>query len=96
VLKVKEAAEQKLKVMPAIRWQVFQRDNWKCVACGRNSQDGVILHVDHIIPRSKGGSDTLENYQTLCDLCNIGKSNKDATDLRRHDNIVRGISDRVE
>lgn len=82
VLKAKEAAEQKLKVMPAIRWQVFQRDNWKCVACGRDSQDGVILHVDHIIPRSKGGSDTIDNYQTLCHLCNIGKSNKDMTDLR--------------
>jgi 5-methylcytosine-specific restriction endonuclease McrA len=68
--------------MPAIRWQVFQRDQWKCVSCGRNSHNGAILHVDHIIPRSRGGSDSLDNYQTLCDVCNIGKSNKDATDLR--------------
>ena len=76
------AAEQKIRVMPAIRWQVFQRDNWKCVSCGRNSHNGVILHVDHIIPRSRGGLDSLENFQTLCNICNIGKSNKDATDLR--------------
>lgn len=77
------AAEQKIRVMPALRWQVFQRDGWKCVACGRGSHDDVILHVDHIVPRSKGGKDTLENYQTLCDVCNIGKSNKDTTNLRR-------------
>jgi len=76
------AAESKVRVMPAMRWQVFQRDQWRCVACGRSSHDGAILHVDHIIPRSRGGLDALENYQTLCDICNIGKSNKDATDLR--------------
>ncbi|MDX9715356.1 MAG: HNH endonuclease [Dissulfurispiraceae bacterium] len=75
-------AETKIRVMPAIRWQVFQRDEWKCVSCGRNSHDGVILHVDHIIPRSRGGLDTLDNFQTLCNICNIGKGNKDDTDLR--------------
>ena len=78
----KQAAEAVIRVMPALRWQVFQRDNWKCVACGRGSEDGIILHVDHIIPRSKGGLDSLNNFQTLCHICNIGKSNKDSTDLR--------------
>ena len=82
LLKIREAAEQKVKVMPAIRWQVFQRDHWKCVACGRNAANDVILHVDHIIPRSKGGKDELDNYQTLCHICNIGKSNKDDTNIR--------------
>lgn len=82
ISRAKAAAEQKVKVMPAIRWQVFQRDNWKCVGCGRGSHDDVILHVDHITPRSKGGKDTIDNYQTLCHICNIGKSNRDATDLR--------------
>jgi hypothetical protein len=76
------AAESRTRVMPAMRWQVFQRDMWKCVACGRTSHDGAILHVDHIIPQSRGGSSTLDNYQTLCDICNIGKSNRDMTDLR--------------
>lgn len=76
-------AETKIKVMPALRWQVFQRDNWRCVSCGRTTDDGIILHVDHIIPRSKGGLDHLDNYQTLCDICNIGKSNRDRTNLRK-------------
>lgn len=82
LLRAREAAEQRVKVMPALRWQVFQRDNWRCVACGRAAQGSIILRVDHIVPRSKGGVDALENYQTLCDLCNLGKGNRDATDLR--------------
>ncbi|AWY21743.1 hypothetical protein B0182_06295 [Moraxella bovis] len=69
--------------MPSIRWRVFQRDNWKCVSCGRTVHDDVILHIDHIIPRSIGGTDTYENYQTLCHICNIGKSNKNDADLRK-------------
>lgn len=81
--KIMEAAAERIRVMPAIRWQVFQRDNWKCVACGKSAANDVILHVDHIIPRSKGGQDEMDNYQTLCSVCNIGKSNKDETDLRQ-------------
>lgn len=77
-----QAAECRIKVMPALRWQVFQRDGWKCVACGKTSHDGVLLHLDHILPRSKGGKDGMDNLQTLCGECNIGKSNRDMTDLR--------------
>lgn len=80
----RQAAEQRIRVMPALRWQVFQRDDWRCVSCGRDSGAGIILHVDHIVPRSRGGQDTLANYQTLCHVCNIGKSNRDETDLRNH------------
>jgi hypothetical protein len=76
------AAESRVRVMPAIRWQVFQRDGWRCVACGRGAHDEVILHVDHIVPRSRGGRDELDNFQTLCNACNLGKSNRDSTNLR--------------
>lgn len=77
------AAEAKVPVLPALRWQVFQRDSWRCVSCGRSSHDGAILHVDHIIPRSLGGTNDLSNFQTLCSTCNLGKSNRDSTDLRK-------------
>ena len=63
-------------------WDVLARDKWKCLSCGRSArEDGVLLEVDHIIPRSKGGSDDMSNLQTLCKKCNIGKSNRDSTRL---------------
>lgn len=69
-------------IRPGKWWTVLSRDKWKCLSCGRSArEDGVILEVDHILPRSKGGSDELENLQTLCKKCNIGKSNRDSTRL---------------
>jgi len=63
-------------------WEVLARDKWRCLSCGRSArEDGVLLEVDHIIPRSKGGSNDVNNLQTLCKKCNIGKSNKDDTRL---------------
>lgn len=57
-----------------IRWIVFQRDNFKCVYCGRSAKDGAVLHVDHIHPQSLGGTDEMENLATSCRECNLGKS----------------------
>lgn len=59
-----------------IRYTVLDRDNGKCKLCGRRPNDGVKLHVDHIVPYSLGGLTVIDNLQTLCDECNIGKSNK--------------------
>lgn len=60
-----------------LRWQVLQRDRFTCRACGASPalSPNVELHVDHIIAWSKGGETVLENLQTLCSLCNLGKSN---------------------
>lgn len=69
-------------------WSILARDNWTCCSCGRTAKDGVTLHVDHIHPRSLGGTNDANNLQTLCLKCNIGKSNKDNTDLRRKDETL--------
>ena len=60
-----------------LRWHVLQRDRFTCRACGASpaTTAGVELHVDHVVPWSKGGETTLENLQTLCSVCNLGKSN---------------------
>lgn len=55
-----------------LRFSVLQRDSFTCQYCGRKSPD-VILEIDHIIPKSKGGKNKKENYQTACKDCNIGK-----------------------
>ena len=62
-----------------LRYTVLKRDNFKCCACGASpaKDPSVELHIDHIIPWSKGGETALENLQTLCSRCNIGKSNSD-------------------
>ncbi|MBS1940563.1 MAG: HNH endonuclease [Bacteroidetes bacterium] len=74
---------EKTSVLPAKRYQVFQRDDWKCVSCGKDPRNhSITLHIDHIIPRSKGGLDQADNYQTLCDTCNLGKGNRDNTNIR--------------
>lgn len=59
-----------------LRFKVLQRDNFKCCACGASpaKDPSVVLHVDHIIPWSKGGETVEENLQTLCSKCNLGKS----------------------
>jgi Homing endonuclease associated repeat/HNH endonuclease len=60
-----------------LRWRVLQRDRFTCCACGASPalSSGVELHVDHVVPWSKGGETMLENLQTLCSVCNLGKSN---------------------
>jgi 5-methylcytosine-specific restriction endonuclease McrA len=60
-----------------LRWRVLQRDRFTCCACGASPalKPCIELHVDHIVPWSKGGKTVLENLQTLCSACNLGKSN---------------------
>lgn len=60
-----------------LRFKVLNRDHFSCVQCGASpaKDTKVELHVDHIKPWSKGGETELSNLQTLCQNCNLGKSN---------------------
>ena len=59
-----------------LRFIVMRRDNFKCKNCGRSpaTDPTIILHVDHIKAWANSGETVLENLQTLCSKCNIGKS----------------------
>jgi len=59
-----------------LRFIVMRRDNFKCQSCGCSPaiDAGTILHVDHKKAWAKGGETILENLQTLCSVCNVGKS----------------------
>lgn len=48
---------------------VWDRDGWRCLTCGSHEN----LTVDHTVPFSKGGSDDIDNLQTLCGSCNSSK-----------------------
>jgi hypothetical protein len=66
------AANGKYKKVPipaALRWQVFERDDYTCQNCGSRKD----LTADHIFPEVRGGVATLENLQTLCKSCNSSK-----------------------
>lgn len=67
-----------------VRYKALVSNGNKCQCCGRSPTDGVVLHVDHVKPRSKHPNLELDvhNLQILCADCNIGKSNKDETDWR--------------
>ena len=69
-------------VSGSIRYEVLKRAKYRCELCGAHEADAA-LHVDHIVPRSKGGSDHLSNYQSLCVSCNTSKRDRDATDFRQ-------------
>jgi hypothetical protein len=58
-----------------LRWLVMKRDRFCCRACGRSpaTHPGTVLHVDHVLPWSKGGLTVESNLQTLCEQCNGGK-----------------------
>lgn len=60
-----------------VRFRVMKRDNFSCRACGASPafRPGLSLHVDHITPWSRGGETIDKNLQTLCETCNLGKSN---------------------
>ena len=59
------------------RRRILQRDNYRCVVCGKGVADGVDLQVDHRIPQFKGGKGTVSNGQTLCSAHNFQKTNLD-------------------
>ena len=68
-------------VPDSLRYEVLKAANGRCALCGITKKDRP-LQVDHIKPRSRGGTNAIENLQALCDECNRAKSNRDATDFR--------------
>jgi 5-methylcytosine-specific restriction endonuclease McrA len=56
-----------------LRFEVFKRDGFVCRYCGRKPPE-VVLHVDHLLPVSKGGENELGNLISACRDCNAGKS----------------------
>ncbi|MCB1984028.1 MAG: HNH endonuclease [Nitrosomonas sp.] len=67
--------EEKRTIPLKLRLRVLQRDNFKCVYCGASpaTDSNIQLHIDHIVPFSKGGKTEFANLQTLCQNCNWGK-----------------------
>ena len=61
-----------MTISKKIRFETFKRDGFKCAYCGK-SPPQVILEIDHVEPRAKGGNDDINNLITACFECNRGK-----------------------
>lgn len=68
---------ERVQVSLKLRFEIFQRDGYRCRLCGRSAEDGIQLHVDHKHPVIKGGTNEETNLWTLCLECNLGKRTKD-------------------
>jgi len=70
-------------VPDSLRYQVLKASNGRCALCGCTEKDRP-LDVDHILPRSRGGSNDISNLQVLCSKCNRSKGNKCKEDFRQN------------
>lgn len=77
ILKEKVVKKTKREISDRLRFRILLRDGFTCAKCGRSpmKEKGVELHVDHIIPWSKGGETLPDNLETKCAKCNLGKGN---------------------
>jgi hypothetical protein len=80
--RVREESEKPIKrtkreISDRLRFRILLRDGFTCRKCGSSplKNPGVELHVDHVIPWSKGGETTSDNLETKCAKCNLGKGN---------------------
>ncbi len=60
---------------------ILERDNYKCVICGASANEGWEMHIDHIKPRSLGGTNEKSNGQVLCSRHNFFKKNLSQTEV---------------
>lgn len=89
----------KRKPIPkTVRFEVFKRDKFTCQYCGAKAPE-VVLHLDHIHPHSKGGSDDILNLLSACQDCNGGKGARrldDASAINKQHNQLAELQERRE
>lgn len=85
--------------------KVFERDGFRCQWCGASKKNGAELTVDHIIPKAagivNGGTNDMNNLQTLCKDCNENKAdiifeNKLRYEIRVTQIKIKSLEDAIE
>ena len=70
-----EEREGRIKLPYGMKEKIFRRDGYRCRMCGASKDNGIELTIDHIKPLADGGTNDIDNLQTLCKECNENKSN---------------------
>lgn len=73
VIRLRQFVRVPYRQVPLTRRNIFHRDDHTCQYCGCGH---TTLSIDHVLPRSRGGSDTWENVATACLPCNVRKANR--------------------
>lgn len=88
VIRVKKFFQGKIHNVKFSRENVFRRDDYTCVYCGKRDKKDCTL--DHVHPTSRGGKDSFENCVTACMKCNREKDNLTVAEWgREHPNPKR-------
>jgi hypothetical protein len=72
IIRVKKWINIDYNKVPLTRENIYRRDQYKCVYCGKS--DHTKLTLDHVLPKSRGGKDNWENLVTACNICNGEKA----------------------
>jgi len=86
-------AVERKPVSTRTRFEVFKRDRFACVYCGR-TPPAVTLHCDHVLAVANGGTNAIHNLATSCADCNLGKSSKPLESVPETTSIV--MADQME
>lgn len=70
-------------VRKGMKRQVYNRQGGKCSMCG-DKINYLNITVDHVIPISKGGTNTLDNMEAMCYTCNQMKRDHMKSDFLKH------------
>ena len=73
VIRLRAYVKIPYKEISLSRRNVLHRDNYTCQYCGERRHD---LTIDHVVPRSKGGTDSWENVVAACLKCNVRKGDR--------------------
>ena len=101
-----EKRPKRKAISKTLRFEVFKRDSFKCQYCGAHPPS-VVLHVDHILAVSRGGTNVIDNLVAACQPCNSGKGVRNlstipqslaekASDVAEREDQLRGYQDILE
>lgn len=96
--KVRNKSNNSRNISLKVRLKVLSRDNFRCVYCGSSpvTSVGTKLHIDHIKPFSEGGENSINNLQTLCEECNLGKNNLDLKTVNQNKPKLNQMEQRTD